>query len=277
MHLFVFQTLKRRSFVLDDQVGSVGPIRRIRQKSNLIALGVPHTDRVGSNSDAILVSLKQKLPLIGDPRHVQRTDISTPSTSYAIVPYEYNDVEVHVTRSGNLDRVSLKDKSESKVVAVRQKSPFKLTSSMLRGQALRSMEDATYSELLMNVQDDHMFENNDGLLDACDFPPQEQGKAEENGPAETSALSDTYYPVINKDSAVPYEASLVRDGTSDRVESGLSQLQNKAAFRMSALEVRTLNFLGCRKLCYIQVTIWYNLKCFMLLKSKQFFALSRPC
>lgn len=235
-------TLKRRSFVLDDQGGSVGPIRRIRQKSNLIVPGVPHTDRMGRNSDAILVSSKQKLPLIGDPTHVRRTegstDISTLSTSYAIVPYEYNDVEVAVTRLGNLERTASKDKSESKVVAVRQKSPFKLTSSMLQGQALRSMEDATYSELLMNVQDDHMFDINAGLLDARDFPPQEQGKAEENGPAETSALSDTYYPVINKDSAVSYEHSLVRDGTSDRVESasGLSQPQNRAAFRMSALE-----------------------------------------
>ncbi|XP_057789258.1 nuclear pore complex protein NUP1-like [Salvia miltiorrhiza] len=219
------KTLKRRSFVLDDELGSVGPIRRIRQKSNLIAHGVPHTDRVGSKSDAKLVSSKQKLPLIDVD---ENTNVSNPSTSYAILPFKSNGSEVAVGR--------VKGKSsEANVVSARQKSTFKLTPSMLHGQALRSLEDATSSELLLNVQDDHKIESSAGLLNTHVSTPQDQGKVEENGPVETSP-SQTYYPVNNNDSAVSFEASLVRGRTSNDVDNGLSQPQNKAAFRMSALE-----------------------------------------
>lgn len=233
----MFQKLKRRSFVLDDEIGSAGSIRRIRQKSNLIiARTVSHTDSVGSKSGANLVS-----SLMDDPERVQRivdknTNVSNPSTSYAIVPSKSNGVEVAV---GKLKHKS----SESNVVSVRQKSTFQLMPSMLHGQALRSMEDATSSELLMNVQDDHKFESSSRLLDAHDSAPQDQGKDEENGPVETSSPSDTYYPGNNSDSAVSFEDSLVIGRASDDVDNGLSQPHNKAAFRMSALEVRRSNFI----------------------------------
>ncbi|KAL1542272.1 nuclear pore complex protein NUP1-like [Salvia divinorum] len=228
-------TLKRRSFVLDDEIGSGGSIRRIRQKSNRIAHGI-HSDRVGSKSDAILVSSKQKLPLIDDREHAQRiieentdTDFSNPSTSYAIVTSKSNGADVAHGR--------LKPKSsDSNMVAVPLKSKFMLMPSMLHGQALRSMEDATSSELLLNAQDNHKFESGAGLLDTHDSMPQNQGKIDENGPVETSSPSDTYYPVNNIDSAVSFEASLVRGQSSDDIENALSQPQNKAAFRMSALE-----------------------------------------
>ncbi|XP_047975002.1 nuclear pore complex protein NUP1-like isoform X2 [Salvia hispanica] len=225
-------TLKRRSFVLDDEIGPGGSIRRIRQKSNQIAHGI-HSDRVGSKSDASPVSSKQKLPLIDDRGHTQRiiegntyTDFSNPSTSYAIVPSKSNGADV------NLGRLKPKS-SDSNLVAVPLKSKFMLTPSMLSGQALRSMEDATSSELLLNAQDNYKFDSGAGLLDTHDSTPQDQVKTAENGPVETSSPSD---PVNNSDSAVSFEASLARGRSSDDVENGLSKPQNKAAFRMSALE-----------------------------------------
>ncbi|XP_042017096.1 nuclear pore complex protein NUP1-like [Salvia splendens] len=228
-------TLKRRSFVLDDEIGPGGSIRRIRQKSNQIAHGI-HSDRIGSKSDARLVSSKQKLPLIDDQEHAQKiiegntyTDFSNPSTSYAIVPSKSNGADVALGR--------LKPKSSySNLVAVPLKSKFMLTPSMLHGQALRSMEDATSSELLLNAQDSYKFDSGAGLLETHDSTPQDQGKTDENGPVETSSPSDTYNTVNNSDSAVSFEASLARGQNSDYVENGLSQPQNKAAFRMSALE-----------------------------------------
>ncbi|XP_042013524.1 nuclear pore complex protein NUP1-like isoform X2 [Salvia splendens] len=228
-------TLKRRSFVLDDEIGPGGSIRRIRQKSNQIAHGI-HSDRVGSKSDASLVSSKQKLPLIDDREHAQRiiegntyTGFSNPSTSYAIVPSKSNGADVAIGR--------LKPKSsDSNLVAVPLKSKFMLTPSMLHGQALRSMEDATSSKLLLNAQDSYKFDSSAGLLDTRDSTPQDQGKTDENGPVETSSPSETHYPVNNSGSAVSFEASLARGRSSDDVENCLSQPQNKAAFRMSALE-----------------------------------------
>lgn len=243
---FEFQTLKRRSFVLDDEVGSVGSIRRIRQKSNIIASGFRNTDRVGSDSDVSQVSLKQKLLMNGNSKHVQRTveenaDFNIPSTSYALVPLKSNGVEGAGRRSGNLEKRPLKDRSsESNMVAVRQKSTFQLTPSMLRGQALRSMEEASTSELLHSVQDDHNIEASAGFMDADDHTSQDQGKVEEDGPVENAFPSDTHNPINNSDSAVSFEADIVRGRTSDDLEVGLSEPQNKAAFRMSALEVRRL-------------------------------------
>lgn len=271
MQHFVFQTLKRRSYVLDDEIGPGGSIRRIRQKSNQIAHGI-HSDRVGSKSDASLVSSKQKLPLIDDREHTQRiiegntyTDFSNPSTSYAIVPSKSNGADV------NLGRLKPKS-SDSNLVAVPLKSKFMLTPSMLHGQALRSMEDATSSELLLNAQDSYKFDSGAGLLDTHDSTPQDQGKTDENGPVETSSPSD---PVKNNsDSAVSFEASLARGRSSDDVEKGLSQPQNKAAFRMSALEVRRLNF-------YVVFRSLFGILLVKVLhfffKSRQFVRVSSSC
>ncbi|KAI3470665.1 hypothetical protein Pfo_027328 [Paulownia fortunei] len=230
-------TLKRRSSVLDDEVGSVGPIRRIRQKSNLIALRIPHTaDGAGIDSDAMLVSSEQKLPLIGEPKYVSKTvgenaDNGVLSTSYAHVPSKSSEVATRILQ--HLEKLTPKEKlSKSKLVAVREKSPFKLTPTMLRGQALRNMEDVDSSKLLLDVQDDHT------LPDARDSTSQEEGKLEENGPQESFVPSDTGYPVMNNDSAVSSKASWLSSGTSNSVvKKGVSQPpQKKRAFRMSAQE-----------------------------------------
>lgn len=232
---------------MDGEFGSVGPIRRIRQKSDLVASGFRNTDKVGSTSDAIQVFSKHNLSLNGDSKLVQRTieensDFSIPSTSYAIVPLKSNGVEGDARRFGNLAKRPLKTRlAESNMVALQQKSAFQLTPSMLRGQALRSIEEASTSELLHNVQDDHNFESSAGFMDADDHTPQDQVKVEEDGSVETSSPSDTYYPIITNDSVVSFEVDIVRGRTSDDVEVGLSEPQNKAAFRMSALEVRRLN------------------------------------
>ncbi|KAK4431214.1 Nuclear pore complex protein [Sesamum alatum] len=139
-------TLKRRSSALDDEIGSVGPIRRIRQKSNLLAPGVA----AGSHA-------KQKLQLIGETKHKfskavgENENESVPSTSYAHIPSKSNEVAVRILQ--HLEKLTPKEKSsETKLVALREKSPLKLAPSVLSGQALRSMEDVDSSKLLL---DDH--------------------------------------------------------------------------------------------------------------------------
>lgn len=249
---------------MDDEVGSVGSIRRIRQKSSVVASGFRNADRVGSDSDARQASSKQKLLMNGNSKHVERTaeestDFNIPSTSYALVPLKSNGVEGADRRSWNLEKRPLKDRSsESNMVAVRQKSKFQLTPSMLRGQALRSMEDASNSELLLSVQDDQNFETSAGFMDADDHTSQDQEKVEEEAPVEASSPSDTHFPINNSGSAVSFGADIVRGRTSDVVEVGFSELQNKAAFRMSALEVRIFKIYMSRSMlyCFTQVSIW---------------------
>ncbi|KAL3838140.1 hypothetical protein ACJIZ3_022731 [Penstemon smallii] len=226
-------TLKRRSSALDDDVGSVGPIRRIRPKPNLLAPRIPqgsHGVRIGS--------AKQKFPLIGDTNHMlsrtvgENENNSTPSTSYAGVPSKSSEVAARILQ--HLENLTPKEKSpESKFKAAQEKSPFKLTPGMLRGQALRSMES---SKALMDVQDDHKLEyrSNPTLPDARDSTSRKDGRVEENGPIPSSMWN----PVQNNNSAASLKASGTGTGTSDSVVlTGASQPPHKKrAFRMSALE-----------------------------------------
>ncbi|KAL0299096.1 UNVERIFIED_CONTAM: Nuclear pore complex protein [Sesamum radiatum] len=218
-------TLKRRSSALDDEIGSVGPIRRIRQKSNLLAPGMA----AGSHA-------KHKLQLIGEAKHkfskavVENENGSVPSTSYAHVPSKSNEVAVRILQ--HLEKLTPKEKSsETKLVAVREKSPLKLAPSVLSGQALRRMEDADSSKLVLDVLDDHKLLDrpNSTLPDARDTISPEQGKVEDSGPKES---------VMNNDSAVSLKSSRPSSGTADPVvNNGASQAPQKMrAFRMSAQE-----------------------------------------
>ncbi|KAL2227601.1 UNVERIFIED_CONTAM: Nuclear pore complex protein NUP1 [Sesamum indicum] len=218
-------TLKRRSSALDDEIGTFGPIRRIRQKSNLLAPGTA----AGSHA-------KQKLQLIGEAKHkfskavAENENGSGPSTSYAHVPSKSNEVAVRILQ--HLEKLTPKEKSsETKLVAAREKSPIKLAPSVLSGQALRRMEDVDSSKLVLDVLDDHKLLDrpNSTLLDARDTISPKQGKVEDNGPKES---------VMNDDSAVSLKSSRPSTGTADRVvNNGASQPPQKMrAFRMSAQE-----------------------------------------
>ncbi|KAL6494280.1 hypothetical protein OROGR_031080 [Orobanche gracilis] len=231
---------KRRSSVLDDELGSIGSIRRIRQKSNLLASRLqPTTHAVGIGSRA-----KQKLQLIGEPSHKLSKDVgenengSVPSTSYGHVPSKSNEVATKILQ--HLEKMTPKERSsESKLVARRDKSPLKLIPSMLSGQALRSMEDVDSSKLMLDLQDGHKLgdRSNATLAEARDFSMQKEEKVEENGPKESVAPSDKWSPVANIDSVVSSKASMPSSSTTDSIsKTGASQPQKKRAFRMSAEE-----------------------------------------
>ncbi|PIN26618.1 hypothetical protein CDL12_00598 [Handroanthus impetiginosus] len=238
-------TLKRRSSVLDDEVGSVGPIRRIRQKSNQIAPRASRTaDGERIDSDAVLASSKQKFPLIGESKRFSKAvgeyaHNSVRSTNYARVPSKSSEVAARIFQQ--LEKLTPKEKSsESKLDAVREKSPFRLTPSMLHGPAPRSLENVGSSKLLLDTQDDHKLENgsNASLRDAHDATSQAQGKVEENGPQESVIRSNKMFSAMNNDSAVPLKASWFSTRISNSVvKNGVSEpAQKKSAFTMSAQE-----------------------------------------
>ncbi|KAL6586259.1 hypothetical protein OROMI_001247 [Orobanche minor] len=232
---------KRRSSVLDDEVGSIGSIRRIRQKSNLLASRLqPTTHEVGVGSHA-----KQKLQLIGEPSHKFSKDVgeneneSVPSTSYGHVPSKSNEVAAKILQ--HLEKMTPKERSsESKLVARRDKSPLKLIPSMLSGQALRSMKDVDSSKLMLELQDDHKLgdRSNATLDEARDFSMQKQEKIEENGPKQSVPPLDKWSPVANIDSVVSSKASMPSSSATDSIsKTGASQPpQKKRTFRMSAKE-----------------------------------------
>lgn len=233
------QTLKRRSSVLDDEIGSVGPMRRIRQKPNLLVSRFSHTAHgVGVGSHA-----KQKPQLNGEERNKilknSGENESVPSTSYAHVPNQSTQVAAKILQQ--LERISPKEKlSESKLGAMREKSPLKQMPSRLSGQGSQSMEDAGSSKLLLNFQDDLKSgnKNNVALPDVHESSPQNLEKAGDN-PNVSLNPSSGLNSVLNNDSAVSLKASNTGLGAANFVvKNAASQPQKKRAFRMNANEVR---------------------------------------
>ncbi|KZV55255.1 hypothetical protein F511_06732 [Dorcoceras hygrometricum] len=235
-------TLKRRSSALDDDPGSVGPIRRLRQKHNLLASEIPVIAHgVESGSDLALVSSKQKLPLVVEQKNrvtkivEQNEDDSTPSSSSRV---SSKSTEVAARILQHLEKLTPKEKSsESKLATVREKSTFRLTPSMLHGKALRSIEDVDSSKLLLAVQDDHKLEDRSdvALSHDQDSTLKRPGKAD-SGYKETVIVSSMLNPVENEfveSSAVPGPGrkadSVVKNSVDERP-------QTTSAFRMSALE-----------------------------------------
>lgn len=232
--LLCVQTLKRRSSALDDEVGTGGPMRRIRQKPNLLAPRVQHNAHgMGIGSHA-----KQKIQGIGQPKHNivgENENENVPSTSYGHVPSQSSQVAAKILQQ--LEKLTPKEKSpESKIVALRE-SPSRLTPRMLSGQALKSTENVDSSKLLRDVQDDQKL----GNRVTSDFSSQKQGKVEENDPSFSVFPFETSNPVMNSEADVSLKASM----PSNR-SSASQPPQKRRAFRMSFQEVKCYLFHLCQ-------------------------------
>ncbi|CAK9180961.1 unnamed protein product [Ilex paraguariensis] len=240
--------IKRRSSVLDDDIGSVGSMRRIRQKPNLLSQRVPlstHGVEIGSDPAQHPASSTKNLIFNGENKDkVSKTvsendDSSFASTSYASVPSKSSEIATKILQ--HLEKLTPKKKSlESKLAAARMKSAVELTPNLLHGQALRSMENADSSRLLQNSQDGCQMEDfhNNSLPDARDSSSQRHDKVEENGPKKFAVPCDTLTPAVNGDSTVSVKDGVpaIRTADSSITKHVTQPLQKKRAFQMSAHE-----------------------------------------
>ncbi|KAL5735224.1 hypothetical protein ACOSP7_033085 [Xanthoceras sorbifolium] len=239
-------TLKRRSSVLDSDIGSVGPIRRIRQKPNLSTSKTSRLAASGSLlamrgtgvSDAVQQpsSSMQKPLLSGEAKSFtevlteRNKDSSIPITSFTPVPSKSSEMASKILQQ--LD----------KLVSSREKSPMKLSPSMLRGPALKSLENVDSSMLLENVQDSNKLDGSahTSLPDARDSTSQKQDKVEENGPTKFISSFDKLVPATNgADYAGNNKDDVARIKTADSAlanSNAYSYPQKKRAFQMSAHE-----------------------------------------
>nr|KYP51934.1 hypothetical protein KK1_026143 [Cajanus cajan] len=238
--------LKRRSSVLDNDIGSFGPIRRIRHKSNLLsskALTLPHSGNplsIGRNGVDIDAgqqpsSSMQKPNLLGESKHrhmklsAENVDDTMPSTS--VPPLHSKSSETASKILQQLDKlVSPKEKSpETRLPTLADKSPTKLSSSMLQGQALRSMETVDSSKFLDNIRDNGLDGTLGGNFSASQrkqdisilksgdssgtkpvsHPPQKNRAFHMSAPEDYLELDDDAYP----NGAVPTFSTLGKETT----------------------------------------------------------------
>ncbi|TYG72455.1 hypothetical protein ES288_D04G022300v1 [Gossypium darwinii] len=131
------QGVLSRSSVLDNDIGSVGPIRRIRQKSSLLssrnltlpASAAPLSAHVVGTSSAGLDTL------------AETGGNSSPGTSFTTVPSKSSQMASKIFQQLEM------------LVSPGEKSPSMLSSSMLCGQARKSLANVDSSKFLENVHD----------------------------------------------------------------------------------------------------------------------------
>ena len=80
-----------------------------------------------------------------------------PRINFTHVPSQSSEMAEKILQQLDKLAPSLKEKSsELKLAAANEKSPAKLSSSMLRGQALKSLENVDSSKILESVPDNSM-------------------------------------------------------------------------------------------------------------------------
>ncbi|KAG4395295.1 hypothetical protein GLYMA_20G195200v4 [Glycine max] len=237
-------SVKHRSSVLDNDIGSVGPVRRIRQKSNLLYSIGSCSPISGSSSSVarggmVKDAAQQPLSSMQKPAKENVDDI-IPSSSFPSLPSKSSEVASKILHQ--LDKlVSPKEKSsELRLPIVNDNSPTKLSPSMLRGQALRSMEMVDSSKLLDSVHGNKI----DGPFGNLSTSAQNQKSNSqrdkiENGPLKLVAPSAGLLPLVTAaDATKPRNQVLssAKSGDSFMIKSVSGPPQKKRAFHMSAHE-----------------------------------------
>ncbi|KAK4353392.1 hypothetical protein RND71_028910 [Anisodus tanguticus] len=206
------QPLKRRSSVLEDDIGSVGPMRRTRQKPNLLSYGVSRPSPGAGNDDV--------------------------PTRYVHIPPKPSETAAKILE--HLENLTPKEKSsESRLAAGKDKTPKKLTPNMLRGQALKILESLDSPKLLQSAQDIHKLENWSKVVptNAHDSSLQKQDKIEQH--QQNKSINGSTVVAENNEKLSSEDAQHAQPGveTADSLDKRPSaQPQKKHAFRMSALE-----------------------------------------
>ncbi|KFK38455.1 hypothetical protein AALP_AA3G115600 [Arabis alpina] len=203
--------IKRRSSVLDNDIGSVGPVRRIRQKSNLSSrsLALPA-------SESPLSVRANGGPKTTYPSKDSAEDI--PGSSFNLVPSQSTQMASKILEQ--LD----------KLVSTREKSPSKLSPSMLRGPALRSLQNVEAPKFIDNLPEKKA--NSPG----SSYQKQEESRASIS--REALVMSEKTGAVDGASKTVPSKDQETRGkGTYMPLTSSLEEHPpKKRAFRMSAHE-----------------------------------------
>ncbi|GKC30377.1 hypothetical protein Tco_1037671 [Tanacetum coccineum] len=211
---------KRRSSVLDD-LGSGGPMRRIRQKANLYSQGSSlskHKSELDSSAQRLLVSSEPEQK--SSKAIVENGETSKRNSGYASVPTESTQMASKIFE--HLERMSPKEKpSSSRLAGTIEKSATKLTSNL----ALGSLDKVESSKFLLSSQN-----NNESEGQHC---------IEENGP-KRFAVPLNVLSSMNGNSTAPVQGNAPTTNADSTLALPAEPPQKKRAFQTSALEVRVL-------------------------------------
>ncbi|XP_004308563.1 PREDICTED: nuclear pore complex protein NUP1-like [Fragaria vesca subsp. vesca] len=193
--------------------------------------------------------------LLGEPKHTlaksssENGDNAVPRTCFSTVPSQSSKAASKIFE--HLDKInSPKEKSsEPKLLPMSDRSPTKLSPSMLRGQALKSLEDVDSSKFLENPcyknGNNLDVSSNQLILDASS---QKHDNVKENCPSRVLAPCDNSSTVTNE-----VESTTERKDVMVKVKPAVSAASNtvvhppekKRPFEMSAHEYLELDDDDC--------------------------------
>lgn len=234
--------------MLDDDSGSVGAIRSIRQKPNLLYNSSPLSARgtdLGRSAGQHHVYPSDKPLLLEDANNKvsknreESEDDSIAGFRYPLVHSQSRQMASKILQQ--LEKITPQKSSESKQITSRDKSPTKLTSNMLRGQALRSLENADSKKFLQKQECERLEDSSNAVQDAGGETSKKKNVVEENGFKESNSSSKLMPSSAgaNATSSMKYAVPNVKNGDSVPKFSAQPP-QKKRAFRMTANEVGTI-------------------------------------
>ncbi|XP_024989451.1 nuclear pore complex protein NUP1-like isoform X1 [Cynara cardunculus var. scolymus] len=238
--------LKRRSSVLDDDIRSGGPLRRTRQKANLLTqgsslsrdkreLGYTALQQPDTSSQKLLLMNKPEPKVSKD--FEENGDTSMRVSGYASVPTKSTQMATKILQQ--LERLSPKEKKfESTLAGMRDKSPSKLTLNMLHGQALRSLEKVDSPKFLPSPHDSQKSESQHHARshDIHEPASQSKDKVEENSSRKFPIPRNMLTPVNGDSTVLLKDKAPVVITTASTSKLPAEPPQKKRAFQMSAHE-----------------------------------------
>lgn len=235
-HVFE-QALKRGRSILDSESGSFGPIRRIRQKSGLISAANARFGSSSSSRGFPLLQLEKEVlkdPSSSQPQYARSglqidENRDTKIFSSNVPPVPVQSVETSRKIMEQLDKFTPREKKYNMKLITRDESPTKLTTDMLNGQALRSMENVDTSQFVnMDVIGTSDFRNSEFLQKNKGSQSEKFGKAQEKSPSNVDVLGFS--------SAMDARPSTSSADITKAIPATVLS-QRKPAFQMTAPEV----------------------------------------
>nr|GEX50902.1 nuclear pore complex protein NUP1-like isoform X2 [Tanacetum cinerariifolium] len=213
---FTQKALKRRISILEHDTGLGGPLRRTRQKANLLTLrdkrelgytALQQPDHASQKKLLLMNASKSKIIKGAEQNRETSMRGSVSVSGYANVPKKSTQTATKILQ--HVEKMDLKEKSSGSI-----KSPTKRTLDILHGQAVRSLEKGDSSRLLS-------YPLNEPPLKLPAEPPHKKRAFRTSVPGSDSAL------------AADIVATSTLLGVS-RTPALVEPPQKKCAFQMSA-------------------------------------------
>lgn len=182
------QVLKQRSSFVENDIGSFGPIRRIRQKSNLITpekeVTAKYLSTPTNNMHVSTSSIRKPLLAEASSHSSAGFGEEMSSEGFASAPRKSIQMATRIFQQLDLLGSPSKETTSEQKTVIMDEAPSKLSISMLHGKALASLKDIGASKVLSLEDNKHGSSSNTEVHSVSISP--KAPRAQNNGPSSST-------------------------------------------------------------------------------------------